>query len=77
MRSIDDYFNSFHEIEVGVCVDSERPTRHAWLVKIMICRVGNIQFKRGRGVIWITIKIGKIIVIRHITQEILKTNKEK
>ena len=27
--------------------------------------------------IWITIKIEKIIVIRHITQEMSKTNKEK
>ena len=52
-----------------------RSTRYTWLVKIMICRVGNIQFKRG--VIWIPIKIEKNIVISHITQEILKTNKEK
>ena len=54
-----------------------RPIRHTWLVKIMICRVGNIQVKRGQGVIWITIKIRKIVVINHITQEMLKTNKEK
>ena len=38
--------------------------------------VGNIR-KRGRGVIWITIKIEKIIVISHITQEMSNTNKEK
>ena len=43
-----------------------RPIRHTRLVKVMIYWVGNIQ-KRGRGVIWITIKIGKIIVISHIT----------
>ena len=24
VRSIDDYSNSFHEIEVGVCVDSDK-----------------------------------------------------
>ena len=42
----------------------------------MICRVGNIR-KRGWGVTYITIKIGKIIVISHITQEISKSNKEK
>ena len=42
----------------------------------MIYRVDNIR-KRGQGVIWITIKIGKIIVISHITQEMLNTNKEK
>ena len=42
----------------------------------MIYRVGNI-LKRGRGVIWITIKIEKNIVISHITQEMSNTNKEK
>ena len=42
----------------------------------MICRVGNIQ-KRGQGVTWITIKIEKIVVISHITQEMSKRNKEK
>ena len=46
------------------------------LVKVMICWVGNIQ-KRGRGVTWITIKIGIIVVISHITQEMSNTNKEK
>jgi len=42
----------------------------------MICRVGNIP-KKVRGVTWITIKIGKIIVMSHITQEMSKSNKEK
>ena len=42
----------------------------------MICWVGNIR-KRGRGVIWINIKIEKIIVISHITQEMSNTNKEE
>ena len=50
--------------------------RHTRLVKVMIRRVGNIQ-KRGRGVIWITIKIEKIVVISHITQELSKPNKKK
>ena len=49
---------------------------HTRLVKVMICQVGNIQ-KRGRGVTWITIKIGKIIVISHITQEMPKQTKKK
>ena len=39
-------------------------------------RVGNIR-KRGRGVTWITIKIGEIIVIGNITQELSNSNKEK
>ena len=52
-----------------------RPIWHTRLVKIMICLVGNIR-KRGRGVIWITIKIEKIIIISHITQEMSNTNKE-
>ena len=42
----------------------------------MISRVDNIR-KRGRSVTWITIKIKKIIVISRITQELLKSNKEK
>ena len=48
---------------------------HFLLPIIMICRVGNI---RKRGVIWITVKIGKIIVISHITQEMsTQTKKNK
>ena len=53
-----------------------RPIWHTRLVKVMICRVGNIR-KRSQGVTWITIKIEKIIVISHITQEMSKSNKEK
>ena len=53
-----------------------RSIRHTWLVKIMIYRVGKIR-KSGRGVTWITIKIEKIVVISHITQETSNTNKEK
>ena len=52
------------------------PIRHTRLVKVMICQVSNIR-KRDRGVIWITIKIEKIIIINHNTQEMLNTNKEK
>ena len=44
-----------------------RPIRHTRLVKVMICRVGNIR-KKGWCVIWITIKIEKIVAISHITQ---------
>ena len=53
-----------------------RPIRHTRLVKVMICRVDNIR-KKGQGVIRITIKIEKIIVITHITQKMSNTNKEK
>ena len=53
-----------------------RPIRHITLVKVIICQVGNIQ-KRSWGITWITIKIGKIVVISHITQEMSNTNKEK
>ena len=56
-------------------IDSDKTNPAHWLVKVMICRVGNIR-KRGRGVTWITIKIGKI-VISHITQEMSKSNKVK
>jgi len=50
---------------------------HTRLVKVMIYWVGNIWVKIGRGVTCIIIKIGKTVVISHITQEISKTNKEK
>ena len=54
-----------------------RPNWHTRLVKVIIYRVGNIQ-KRGQVIIWITIKIEKIIVISHITQENInkETNKQ-
>jgi len=52
-----------------------RPIWHNRLVKVMICRVGNIR-KGGWDVTWITIKIRKIIVISHITQEMSNTNKK-
>ena len=51
-----------------------RPFWHTRLVKVMICQVGNIQ-KRGWCVIWI--KIGKIIIICHITQTQTKEKKKK
>ena len=64
-------------IRLGACVIliRIRPIRHTMLVKVMIYRVSNIR-KRG-CVIWITIKIEKIVVISHITQEMSNTNKEK
>ena len=51
-----------------------RPIRHTRLVKVMICRVGNIR-KRVWCVIWIIIEIEKIVIIGHITQ--WNTNKKK
>jgi len=43
----------------------------------MICQVGNIQVKRGRGEVWITICIGIIVIIIHITKKYQKqTNKQ-
>ena len=42
----------------------------------MICRLV-ISEKEVEGVIWITIKIGKTVIISHITQEMSNTNKEK
>ena len=55
-------------LEAWVILIRIRPIRHTRFVKVMICRVGNIR-KRGRSVIWITIKFEKIIVISHITQK--------
>ena len=53
-----------------------RPIWQTRLVKVMICWVGNIR-KRGWCVIWITIKIEKIVVISHITQEMSKSIKKQ
>ena len=66
MKSSDDYSNLIHSIRTGVCIDSVRPIRHTRLVKVMICRVGNIR-KKGQGVTRITIKVEKIVIISHIT----------
>ena len=76
VKSSDDYSNLVHSIGIGSCIDSDK-TNLTHLVEVMICRVGNIRVKRGRGVIWIIIKIKKIVVISHIIQETSKTNKEK
>jgi len=54
-----------------------RPSQHIRLVKVMVCRVGNIRVQRGRSVICIIIKIGKIVAISHITEEMSKINNEK
>jgi len=62
-------------LEAWVALIQIRPIRHTRLVKVMICRVGNIQ-KREQGAIWITTKIEKIVVINHITQEMSNTNKK-
>ena len=53
-----------------------RPIRHTWLVKVMICRVGNIRVERGQGEIWITICIWIIVIIIHIIK-MLKTKNQK
>jgi len=45
-----------------------RPIRKTYLVKVMICQVGNIRVKRGRGKVWITKCIGIIVIIIHITK---------
>jgi len=51
------------------------PTQCIWLVYIVKNLVGIIRVKWGE--IWFTIKIKKIIIISHITQEMSNTNKEK
>ena len=65
------YENYGHKMGAWVIFIRIRPFWHTRLVKVMICRVGNIR-KRG-CVIWI--KIGKIVVICHITQT--QTKKKK
>ena len=42
VKSKDDYSNSVHNIRVGEYVDSDKLIRHSWLVRVMLCRVGEI-----------------------------------
>ena len=48
LKSSDDYSSLVHNIGTGTYIRI-RPIWHTWLVKVMICRVGNIRVKRGRG----------------------------
>ena len=50
VKSSDDYSSFIHNIKAGAYIDSDK-TNPTYLVKVMICRVGNIRVKRGRGVI--------------------------
>jgi len=75
MKSSDDNSVLFIVLRLGHVLIRIRPIQHTRLVKVIICRVGNIR-KRGLGVTWITIKIRKIIVISHITQEMSNQTKK-
>jgi len=52
-----------------------RPIMHTWLVKVIKCRVGNIQ-KKGQGKVWITICFGIIVIVIHITKISKKIKKQ-
>ena len=75
VKSSDDCSSLVHNIETGAYIDSDKTNRHTWLVKVVKCLVGVI-WKRGRGIIWITIFFEKIIIIIHITQELSKTKQQ-
>ena len=62
MRSGGDHSNLVHNTY------SIRSIQHTWLVKVMKYRVGNIQIKRGRCEVRITICIEIIVIINHITK---------
>ena len=49
VKSSDNYSNLVHSIGTGACIDSDKTNPTHLVVKVMICRVGNIR-KRGRGV---------------------------
>ena len=42
VKSSDDYSSLVYSIGTGICIDQIRPIWHTRLVRIMICRVGNI-----------------------------------
>jgi len=68
VKSGGDCSSLVHNIGNGAFIDSIRPIRYTWLIKVMICWVGDIQVKRGRGEVWITICIRIIVIIIHITK---------
>ena len=75
MKSWDYFRNYGHKIGAWVVLIRISLIRCIWLVHIVKNLVGIIRVKWGA--IWITIKIEKIIVISHITQDLSKSNKEK
>ena len=46
VKSGDDYPNLVHSTEIGHILIRIRPIWHTRLVKVMICRVGNIRIER-------------------------------
>ena len=68
VKSSNDCSSFVHNIGTRACIDLDKTNPAHLVVKVMICRIGNIR-KRGPGVIWISIKIEKNIIISHITQE--------
>jgi len=67
VKNGDDYSILIHNIGTGVYIDSNKTNWHTWLVKVMKCRVGVIRVKKGQGEEWITICIGIIVTVIHIT----------
>ena len=70
VKSSEDYSILFHNIGIGALLIRIRPIRHTRLVG------WKYPSQKRSGVIWIIIKIEKIVVISHITQEMSKINKE-
>jgi len=74
VKSGDDCSSLVHNIGTGAYINSDKANRHTWLVRVIKYQVGNIQDKRCRDEVWITICI-RIIII-HITNMLkAKTNK--
>ena len=51
MKNSDDYSCLVQVLGLGHVLIRIRPIRYTRLVKVMICRIGNIRVKRGQGVI--------------------------
>ena len=50
MRSSDDCYSLVHNIGTGAYIESDKANLTCLVVKVMICRVGNIRVKRDQGV---------------------------
>ena len=74
VKSGDDCSSLVHNIGTVTYINSDKANRQTWLVRVIKYQVGNIQDKRCRDEVWITICI-RIIII-HITNMLkAKTNK--
>ena len=68
VKSGDDYSSLVHNIGTEAYMDSDKTNPTYLVSKSCDMPVGNIRVKRDRDEVWITICIGIIVIIFHITK---------